>query len=107
MTWKTRAAIGIAIAFLAGGVVMRAIAGGEIEPQDRRTPDDRRDRGVTVQVPTTRVDVDDSRTRVRAPFTSVDVDGPRTRVRAPFTSVDVDRGRVRIDVPFFSGEFRR
>lgn len=93
MTWKARAAIGIVVAFVANGVAMTAIAGGEIEPPDRRAPDDRRDRGVTVRAPTTRVDVDESRTRVRAPFTGVDVDS--------------QRGRVRVDVPFFSGDFRR
>ena len=93
MTWKARAAIGISIVLLATGVVMNAIAGGEIDPPGRRAPDDRRDRGVTVRAPTTRVDVDESRTRVRAPFTGVDVDS--------------QRGRVRVDVPFFSGDFRR
>lgn len=52
------------------------------------------DKGVTVEAPHTRVDVDRERSR--------------TRVEAPYTSVDVDRERrtIRIRVPFFNGDIR-
>ena len=71
--------------------------------------------GVSIALPAAATDAvtrTDDKTYVNVPTTRVAVDeqtgATRVRVRAPASRVDVDteRGQVRIRVPYFSGDIR-